>query len=63
MDYCNTVYVGLPLETTWKLQLVLNAVAYAIMGVFHQVYVTPLLHELHWLPVGFWVQFKVLAID
>lgn len=24
--------------------------------------VTVLFHELHWLPVGFWVQFKMLAI-
>lgn len=34
MDYCNTFYMGLPLNTssTQKLQLVCNAVVWAVMG-------------------------------
>lgn len=49
-NYCN---VGLPSKATWKSHLAQNAVSR---------YVTPILQELHWLPVDFWPQFKMLLI-
>lgn len=58
MDYYNMLFVGLPL----KLQLGQNAVAQAIMCASSRTYVTPLLRELHWFPVCFEVQFKMLVL-
>lgn len=52
LDYCNALSVGLPLETIWKLKHVKNE------GGRKRRYdsVTPILQELHWLPISFHVQ-------
>ncbi|XP_070800926.1 uncharacterized protein, partial [Pituophis catenifer annectens] len=62
LDYCNALYMGLPLRSTRRLQLVQNAAARVIMGATWRSHITPLLSELHWLPVVFWVRFKVLVL-
>ncbi|XP_060542108.1 uncharacterized protein LOC132710271, partial [Pantherophis guttatus] len=61
LDYCNALYMGLPLGCTWRLQLVQNAAAQGIVGATGCSHVTPLLRELQWLPVVFQVRFKVLV--
>lgn len=33
LDFCNAIYMELPLKTTQKLQLVLNATAHTVLGV------------------------------
>ena len=53
--------MGLPLKSTRRLQLVQNAAARVVMGTTRCARVTPLLRELHWLPVVFRVRFKVLV--
>ncbi|XP_070800657.1 uncharacterized protein, partial [Pituophis catenifer annectens] len=62
LDYCNALYMGLPLRSTRRLQLVQNAAARVVTGAAWRSHVTPLLRELHWLPVVFRVRFKVLVI-
>lgn len=56
LDYCNAtkVYMGLPLKT-WKLQLIQNAVAQAVVDTSHYVCESLLLSEPHWLLMGFHV--------
>lgn len=44
------------------LQLVQGAEVQAVIGACWYVHVTPLLRELHWLLIGFWVQLKLLVI-
>lgn len=52
----------LPLKSIQKLQLAQNAIAQTVLGGPRVAHLTFLLCELHWLPLCFWVQFKVLAI-
>lgn len=47
---------------THKLQLMQNVAAWVILGTQTMAYVTFLLCKLHWVPVWFWVQFKVLVV-
>lgn len=62
LDYYNVIYVGIPLKTMWKLQLVQNTAACTILPTPWFTYVTPLLCDLHWLPIVFKVQFKLMVI-
>ena len=62
LDYCNTLDVGLPLECVQKLQWVQNAAASLLTVAAYGEHTTPLLQQLHWLPVRFRAQFKVLVL-
>ena len=62
LDHCNTLYMGLPLRLTRKLQMVQNAVASLLSGVRKHQHISPTLAALHWLPVRLRVDFKVLMI-
>lgn len=59
--YCNAVYVGLPLEKTWKLKMVQNAADRRFKG-SRFCHTSPILWEWHWLPMNFCDQFKVLVL-
>ena len=61
LDYCNSTYIGLPTTTTHKLQLSHNAGARIINKTRRHEHITPILQELHWLPIMKRVQFKVLV--
>ena len=58
MDYCNALYVGLHLKLLRKLELVQNVAARLLSGAAP----TPLLRELHWLPIHYRARFKVLVL-
>uniref|UniRef100_A0A803SUT5 Reverse transcriptase domain-containing protein n=1 Tax=Anolis carolinensis TaxID=28377 RepID=A0A803SUT5_ANOCA len=62
LDYCNALYVGLPLKTARKLQLVQRLAARLLTGANYRARSTPLFKELHWLPFTFRAQFKVQVI-
>nr|XP_060628837.1 complement factor H-related protein 5-like isoform X2 [Anolis sagrei ordinatus] len=62
IDYCNALYVGLPLQTSWKLQLVQQSAARLLTGAVYRERTTPLLRQLHWVPISFRAHFKVLAL-
>uniref|UniRef100_A0A803T8P4 Reverse transcriptase domain-containing protein n=1 Tax=Anolis carolinensis TaxID=28377 RepID=A0A803T8P4_ANOCA len=62
LDYCNALYVGLPLKTVRKLQLVQRSAARLITGASYRERSTPLFKQLHWLPISFQAQFKVQVI-
>lgn len=54
--------MGLLLKTTWKLQLIQNAVACVLTGARISDHMTPVLWELQWLPICLCAQFKVLFL-
>ncbi|KAF7237627.1 cGMP-inhibited 3',5'-cyclic phosphodiesterase A [Varanus komodoensis] len=62
LDFCDTLYVGLPLKTVRILQLVQNRAAGLLMGTGRYVHMTPVLRQLHWLPIDVRAQFKVLVM-
>ena len=50
-DYCNGLLYGIPDELIRKLQRVQNKAARVITLTKKYDYITPVLKELHWLPV------------
>lgn len=62
LDYCNALYVGLCQSSILHLQLVQNAVARFLTGTSRHEHITPVLSSLHWLPVRFRIDFKLLFV-
>ena len=62
LDYCNSLAYGLPKYLLQKLQYVQNAAARLITGTRKHDHITPILMDLHWLPVNERIQFKILLL-
>uniref|UniRef100_A0A8C1S4M0 Reverse transcriptase domain-containing protein n=1 Tax=Cyprinus carpio TaxID=7962 RepID=A0A8C1S4M0_CYPCA len=60
LDYCNALYVGLSQTSLSRLQLVQNAAARFLTSTPRRAHITPVLATLHWLPVRFRIDFKIL---
>ena len=62
LDYCNALYYGVNQSSLARLQLVQNAAARLLTGTRKREHITPILSSLHWLPVSFRVNFKVILL-
>src|SRR4029434_2675996 len=51
LDYCNALLPGLPACVVKPLQMIQNTVTRLVFNQPKRAHVTPLLIELHWLPV------------
>ena len=62
LDYCNALLYGLPNYLLSKLQHVQNAAARLISFSRKHEHITPVLFNLHWLPIKYRIAFKILLI-
>ena len=62
IGYCNSLLYGLPNNLISKLQHVQNACAHLVWLLPKFCHVSPLLQDLHWLPVKQRIDFKIILI-
>jgi hypothetical protein len=62
LDYCNSLYLGIPQNQLDRLQRIQNSAARLVTDSGAREHITPVLQDLHWLPVKQRVIFKVLLI-
>ena len=62
LDYCNFLLIGLPQYLIKRLQGVQNAAARSILRTPRSEHISPLLQNLHWLPVNRRTLHKVAAL-
>ena len=61
MIFCNSRIFGLPQQQTRKLQIIQNAAARLVTRTRKYDSITPILRNLHWLPVHKRIQFKLIV--
>jgi len=62
LDYCNSLFCGITDNLFRRLQSVQNAAARLITDIRRSDHITPVLRELHWLPVRQRVDFKLAVL-
>ena len=62
LDYCNALLYGLPASAVSRLQSVQNSAARLVTRSRRSDHITPILRDLHWLPVRDRVTFKILLL-
>ena len=62
LDNCNSLLVGVSSQLLQRLQVIQNAAARLVTGVRRSEHITPILHDLHWLPVRRRITFKTAVL-
>ena len=64
IDFCNSLYYGLPNATLHPLQMILNSAARLVVNLprFSHARITPICIKLHFLPVKARIEFKICLL-
>jgi hypothetical protein len=62
LDYCNALLAGGPTTQIDRLDNILNRAARVVERASYKCHITPLLKNLHWLPVNARIQYKVALL-
>ena len=62
LDYCNSVLFGSTSKVLNKLQLIQNSAARLLTRTCSHDHITPVLRNLHWLPISHRIQYKLLLL-
>ena len=62
VDYCNALLAGIPQYQAQRIQKILNAAARLIYRCPRISHITPILIALHWLPIKYRVEFKIVLL-
>lgn len=61
LDYCNSLYYGLPQIQLDRLQHIQNCLARAVVSAPKFSHASPILRSLHWLKIKERIQFKIIS--
>ena len=62
LDYCNAVLYGSSSMNIDKLQRVQNTLARVVSKTHRRDHITPVLADLHWLPVRYRIKYKIALL-